>query len=91
MYWKKNLAHIDLVILDMIMPNMGGEATFRALKDIHPEVKVLLSSGYTLEGVSSRMLEQGCRGFVQKPFLLHELSKKIREALTYARVSERAF
>jgi len=79
--YKKNLAHIDLVILDMIMPNMGGEATFRALKDIHPEVKVLLSSGYTLEGVASTMLAQGCRGFVQKPFLLQELSKKIREAL----------
>jgi len=42
--YEKNLPHIALVILDMIMPDMGGEATFRRLKDLHPEVKVLLSS-----------------------------------------------
>jgi PAS domain S-box-containing protein len=80
--YEKHLPHIDLVILDMIMPDMGGEATFRRLKDLHAEVKVLLSSGYSVEGAASRMLAEGCWGFVQKPFLLQELSKKIREALT---------
>ncbi|MCU0596509.1 MAG: response regulator [Desulfobacterota bacterium] len=79
--YERNLPRIALVILDMIMPDMGGEATFRRLKDLHPEVKVLISSGYSLDGAASRMLAQGCRGFVQKPFLLHELSRKLREAL----------
>jgi CheY-like chemotaxis protein len=78
---KRNIPPIDLVILDMIMPDMGGETTFTTLKAIHPDVKVLLSSGYSAEGLASRMLANGCRGFVQKPFLLQELSKKIREAL----------
>jgi len=79
--YKRDLPPIDLVILDMIMPDMGGETTFTTLKAIHPDVKVLLSSGYSAEGLASRMLANGCRGFVQKPFLLQELSKKIREAL----------
>jgi PAS domain S-box-containing protein len=79
--YEKHLPLIDLVILDMVMPDMDGEATFRGLQDLHPEVKVLISSGYSAEGAASRMLTQGCRGFVQKPFLLYELSRKIREAL----------
>jgi CheY-like chemotaxis protein len=79
--YEKRLSLIDLVILDMVMPDMDGETTFRRLKDLYPEVKVLISSGYSVEGAASRMLAQGCRGFVQKPFLLYELSKKIREAL----------
>jgi CheY-like chemotaxis protein len=79
--YEENLPGIDLVILDMIMPDMGGESTFKRLKELHPGVKVLLSSGYSVEGAASRMLAEGCRGFVQKPFLLQELSRKIREAL----------
>ncbi|MBM4271091.1 MAG: PAS domain S-box protein [Deltaproteobacteria bacterium] len=72
---------IDLVILDMIMPGMGGEATFDILKFISPKVKVLLSSGYSVEGDSEKMLERGCHGFVQKPYNLEALSKKVREVL----------
>lgn len=72
---------IDLVVLDIIMPEMSGEATLSMLQQINPEVKVLLASGYSVEGQASRMVARGCRGFVQKPFLLQELSKKIREAL----------
>ena len=72
---------IDLVILDMIMPGMGGEATFDILKFISPKVKVILSSGYSIEGDSEKMLERGCHGFVQKPYNLEALSKKVREVL----------
>ncbi len=72
---------IDLVILDMIMPGMGGGATFDALRDLNPEVKVILSSGYNLDGEARRILDRGCNGFLQKPFLINELSEKIRESL----------
>ncbi|MBC2714416.1 MAG: PAS domain S-box protein [Desulfobacteraceae bacterium] len=74
---------IDLVILDMIMPKMSGRATFNHLKIIDPAVKVLVSSGYGINGQASKLLEKGCRGFIQKPFNMMELSKKIRDSLGY--------
>jgi two-component system, cell cycle sensor histidine kinase and response regulator CckA len=79
--YEKNPAGINMVILDIVMPEMGGEATFNRLLQINPDVRVLLASGYSVEGEASRMIARGCRGFVQKPFLLQELSKKIREVL----------
>ena len=72
---------IDLVILDMIMPKMSGNVTFTQLKAIDPEVKVLVSSGYGIDGQASELLKNGCRGFIQKPFSLSVLSNKIREIL----------
>jgi len=72
---------IDLVILDMVMPGMGGGAAFDALRAINPAVKIILSSGYSVDGVARTILDRGCNGFIQKPFLLAELSRKIREIL----------
>ncbi|MDD5532728.1 MAG: response regulator, partial [Syntrophales bacterium] len=72
---------IDLVIMDMIMPEMGGEELFEHLKTIDPQVKVILSSGYSLNGQAVRILERGCRAFIQKPFSMAEISAKIREVL----------
>jgi CheY-like chemotaxis protein len=72
---------VDLVILDMIMPTMGGGRTFDALKDIDPHVRVLLSSGYSLNGQAADILQRGCKGFLQKPFDLGTLSQKLREVL----------
>lgn len=72
---------IDMIILDMIMPDMGGGETFDALKKITPEVKVLLASGYSINGQASDILKRGCKGFIQKPFDLIQLSQKIREIL----------
>ena len=72
---------IDLVILDMIMPQMGGSDTFDQLKRINPDVKVLLSSGYSIDGQATRILDRGCKGFIQKPFTVNVLAKKIREIL----------
>ncbi|MBW2129421.1 MAG: response regulator [Deltaproteobacteria bacterium] len=71
----------DLVILDMIMPGMGGGETFDRLKAINPDIKVLLSSGYSVDGQASKILERGCNGFIQKPFNINELSEKMREIL----------
>jgi len=72
---------IDLVILDMVMPAMGGGQTFDALKAVDPHIRVLLSSGYSIDGQAADILQRGCRGFLQKPFDLGTLSHKIREIL----------
>ncbi len=76
--YKANKDTIDLVILDMIMPDMGGGEIYDRMKEISPDVKVLLSSGYSIEGQATEILEQGCDGFIQKPFDMAELSGKIR-------------
>ena len=72
---------IDLVILDMTMPGMSGEETFFQLRNLNPRIKVLLSSGYALNGKIKAIIEQGCNGFLQKPFLTSQLSQKVREIL----------
>ena len=72
---------IDLIILDMIMPGLSGGQTFDRLREIDPQVKVLLSSGYSIEGQAQQIMDKGCKGFLQKPFHLKELSKKTRDAL----------
>ncbi|MGB6010465.1 MAG: response regulator, partial [Desulfobacterales bacterium] len=80
--YKANKDKIDLVILDMIMPYIGGGETYDTLKKIDSEVKVLLSSGYSLSGQASEILDRGCNGFIQKPFNMRTLSQKIREVLS---------
>ncbi len=75
--WKS----IDLVILDMIMPGIGGGKTFDALMEINPAVKVILSSGYSVDGDAQAIMNRGCKGFIQKPFRILDLSRKIREIL----------
>jgi CheY-like chemotaxis protein len=79
--YEKNRGRIDLVILDMIMPDMSGGETYDKLKEINPGIKVLLSSGYSVNGQASEILERGCDGFIQKPFNMADLSQKIREIL----------
>jgi two-component system, cell cycle sensor histidine kinase and response regulator CckA len=74
----------DLVILDMIMPELSGEETLQKLKTINPGVRVLLSSGYSLDGQTNKILSMGCCGFIQKPFDMGQLSTKIREILKKA-------
>ncbi|MBW6486312.1 MAG: PAS domain S-box protein [Syntrophobacterales bacterium] len=72
---------IDLVIQDMIMPEVGGGAVFDRLKEIDPNVKVLLSSGYSINGQAKEILARGCRGFLQKPFSMEALSRKVSEVM----------
>jgi two-component system, cell cycle sensor histidine kinase and response regulator CckA len=79
--YKVKKEEINLVIMDMIMPGMGGENTIDILKTMNPDVKVMLSSGYSLDGQATRIMERGCQGFIQKPFSARELSQKIREVL----------
>ena len=70
-----------IVILDLIMPRMGGGEVYERLKEIDKNVKVLLSSGYSINGQAAEIFNRGCDGFIQKPFKLNELSYKLREIL----------
>lgn len=72
---------IDLVILDMIMPEMSGEDVFECLRAVKPGVRILLSSGYTRDGQAEQLLARGCDGFLQKPFGLAELGRAISEMI----------
>jgi len=72
---------IDLVILDMIMPSVSGGDTYDLLKGVNPNVRVILSSGYSLNAQAAKIIARGCNGFIQKPFNIRELSQKIREVL----------
>jgi nitrogen-specific signal transduction histidine kinase len=82
--YKANRNKIDMVVLDMIMPEMSGGKTYDRIKQIDPNVRVLLSSGYSREGKATDILERGCNGFIQKPFNMKELSRRVREILDEA-------
>ncbi|CAB5079053.1 PAS/PAC sensor hybrid histidine kinase [Olavius algarvensis associated proteobacterium Delta 3] len=76
---------IDLVILDLIMPHMSGGETYDRIREADQEVKVLLASGYSLDGHAKQILDRGCSGFIQKPFNMEQLSNKISEVLKTGR------
>lgn len=78
--YRRARERIAVVILDMVMPGMSGGETFDRLKAIDPGVKVLLSSGYSLDGQAREIIERGCVGFIQKPFSLIRLSEILQSA-----------
>lgn len=79
--YESNKDRVDLIILDMVMPGMGGGETYDKLKEISPDIKVLLSSGYSIDDQITGVLERGCKAFIQKPFSIKDFSRKIREVL----------
>ena len=72
---------IDMVLLDIVMPDLDGGATYDRLRAIEPKIKVLLASGYGRDDRVSAILERGCNGFIQKPYNLKQLSQKIKSIL----------
>ncbi len=82
--YNRERDQIALVILDMIMPGMGGGEVFDILKGIDPDVKVLLSSGYSITGEATNIMDRGCAGFIQKPYDINSLSVKIRKIMDNA-------
>ena len=63
------------------MPDMGGGETYDRMKEINPDIKVLLSSGYSIDCQATQILKRGCNSFIQKPFDMKALSNKIRGIL----------
>jgi two-component system cell cycle sensor histidine kinase/response regulator CckA len=80
--YEKHKEEIDLIILDMIMPEMGGAETFDRLKKINEHVNVMLSSGYSINGQAMEILNRGCNGFLQKPFAMETLSSEVHAVMT---------
>jgi two-component system, cell cycle sensor histidine kinase and response regulator CckA len=72
---------IDLVILDLVMPRLGGSEVFAAMREIDPDLRVLLSSGFSLDGEAQAMLATGACGFIQKPFRSADLARQVTEIL----------
>jgi len=79
--YKKNTDKIAVVLLDMVMPKMSGKEVFSRLRQLNPGVKVLLSSGYSLEGEAQEIINQGCDGFIQKPYRAKELMEALEKVL----------
>jgi PAS domain S-box-containing protein len=82
--YQENPGRVAAVILDMILPEMGGGEVYDKLKEIDPKVRVLLSTGYSMDGKAAEILLRGCDGFIHKPFNLEELSKKLAEIIDKA-------
>jgi PAS domain S-box-containing protein len=79
--YSENQDKIDVIILDMVMPQMNGGDTFDKIKEVDTDAKVLLSSGYSIDGQANEILARGCKGFIQKPFNMQSLSQNIRMVL----------
>jgi CheY-like chemotaxis protein len=79
--YRENQNEIALVILDMVMPKMNGRQTYDRLKKINPQIKILLSSGYSLDGDAQDILKGSSDDFIQKPFNVKILSRKIKQFL----------
>ena len=72
---------ISFIILDLTMPNMDGEQCFRELRQINPDVKVIMSSGYSEQEVTQKFVGKGLAGFIQKPYKLSFLEETIRRII----------
>ena len=79
--FRQHESEIGCVLLDLTMPDMDGEETFRELAKIRADVPVILSSGYSEQEVSNRFGDGGPAGFIQKPYLLATLRDKVRAVM----------
>ncbi|MCD6122797.1 MAG: response regulator, partial [Spirochaetales bacterium] len=79
--YKQNQKEIDLVILDMVMPEMGGRECFYLLKDINTDIKIILVTGYTTDPLLMKEIKEKAAGIIEKPFTLHEFTYVIYRAL----------
>ena len=79
--FNKHEGSIDLVLLDLTMPVMGGRDCLKHLKRIDPRVRVLVSSGFSAEGTASELLREGALAYVQKPYDIDALARVVRQAI----------
>jgi PAS domain S-box-containing protein len=80
--YEQRASEIDLVLLDLVMPKLGGEETFRRLRLIRPDVRVMLTSGYSDSEAQGRFCGKGLAGFVNKPYTAAKLGEEVKRALS---------
>ena len=85
--YRERQNDIACVLLDLTMPKMNGEETFRQLRQICPEVRVILSSGYNEESISGRFAGLGLAGFIQKPYQLDAMIGALRKAVDGGKIT----
>ena len=71
---------VDLIILDMVMPEMNGEETFYKLREINPDARIILSSGYSVDEKTRELIGKGALGFIQKPYRVNEIEEALKKA-----------
>ena len=71
--YRANARQIELVLVDLTMPSLSGEEAFRAMRQVRPDVRVVLMSGYSSHELATRLGAEGLAGFIQKPFRVEEL------------------
>jgi len=82
--YRQKGEEISLVILDIIMPGMGGRRCLEALLRIDPDARIVVSSGYSINGANGETLDAGSRGFISKPYEIRQMLKVVRKALDQA-------
>jgi PAS domain S-box-containing protein len=80
-YYRQSWEDVDLVLLDMMMPRMNGRDAFLAMREINPDLKTLLLSGFGKDRRIQAILDEGVLGFIQKPFPRDVLTERVAEAL----------
>jgi len=79
--YEKHRDKIDLVILDLIMPNLSGKEAFERLRQINPDIKVVISTGYAKDGVLEPLLDNKANGFIKKPYKIQNMARVVRSAI----------
>jgi CheY-like chemotaxis protein len=72
----------DVVLLDLVLPDMDGTAVYPHIRKHRPQAKVIVCTGYGQEGTTRELLDAGADDFLQKPFTLNQISKKLSEVLS---------
>ncbi len=85
--YSQHHALIRAVVLDMIMPGMGGSATYKAMREVNPNVSVLLMSGYSMNEDVQALLDAGASGFVMKPYSVEVLARSLADVIRRASVT----
>jgi len=73
--YERSWNDIDIVLLDLVMPHMGGGEAYDRRKEINPKIKVILSTGDSMDGQAAEILQRGCDAFIQKPLALRNCRK----------------
>ena len=85
---RENPGEIDLVLLDMIMPKLGGHGAFYQIRALDPNIRILLSSGFVAQEAVDDLLANGAAGFLPKPHRIKTLAEEIRRILDEKKAKE---